>query len=47
MSDNIRQTLKARKVQVLRAAYLTAARNEAKVEHLLARRLVESNGTAP
>lgn len=47
MTDNIRESLKARKVQVLRAAYLTSARNDATVEHLLARRLVESNGTPP
>jgi parvulin-like peptidyl-prolyl isomerase len=47
MTDNLRESLKARKVQVLRAAYLTSARNDAKVEHLLARRLVEWNGTAP
>jgi peptidyl-prolyl cis-trans isomerase SurA len=47
VSDGIRETLRARKVQVLRAAYLTAARNDAKVDHYLARRLVESNGTPP
>ena len=44
MKDNIRDSLKARKEQVLRAAFVTAARNDAKVEHLLARRLVEAKG---
>ena len=44
MKDNLRNSLKARKEQVLRAAFLTAARSDAKVEHLLARRLVEAKG---
>lgn len=47
VSDNIRESLRTRKVQVLRAAYLTAARHNAKVDHYLARRLVEGNGTLP
>jgi len=44
MKDNLRASLKARKEQVLRAAFITAARNDAKVEHYLARRLVEAKG---
>lgn len=45
--DNIRESLKAQKVQLLRAAYLTSLRNDANVEHYLARRVVESKGTPP
>jgi peptidyl-prolyl cis-trans isomerase SurA len=41
---NLRDSLKGRKEQVLRAAFITAARNDAKVEHYLARRLVEAKG---
>jgi len=44
MKDNLRDSLKGRKEQVLRAAFITAARNDAKVEHYLARRLVEAKG---
>jgi len=44
MKDNLRESLKGRKEQVLRAAFITAARNDAKVEHYLARRLVEAKG---
>ena len=44
MKDSLRNSLKSRKEQVLRAAFLTAARNDAKVEHYLARRLVEAKG---
>lgn len=47
VSDGIRQTLRGRKLQVLRTAYLTAARNDARVDHYMARRLVASNGTPP
>jgi hypothetical protein len=45
--DNIRESLRARKVQLLRAAYLTGLRSDAKVEHFLARRVVESKGAPP
>jgi hypothetical protein len=45
--DGIRETLRVGKVQLLHAAFVTAARYNAKVDHLLARRLVESNGTPP
>jgi peptidyl-prolyl cis-trans isomerase SurA len=41
----ITETLRARKEQLLRAAYLTALRGEANVTNHFARRLVESNGT--
>ena len=44
MKENLQNSLKARKEQVLRAAFVTAARNDAKVEHYLARRLVEAKG---
>ena len=42
--DAITQTLKSRKEQLLRAAYLSAARDEADVVNHLARRLVSSGG---
>ncbi len=43
----ITDTLRARKEQLLRAAYLTAVRSDAVVVNYLARRLVESKGTMP
>jgi peptidyl-prolyl cis-trans isomerase SurA len=42
--DGITRTLRARKEQLLRNAYLTAARGDAQVVNYLARRLVESKG---
>jgi peptidyl-prolyl cis-trans isomerase SurA len=42
--ERITETLKARREQLLRAAYLTSARSDAKVVNYLARRLVESQG---
>jgi hypothetical protein len=45
--ENITQTLRARKEQLLRAAYLTAIRSDADVVNHLARRLVESQGKTP
>ena len=45
--DQITQTLRGRKEQLLRAAYLAAIRNDAKVENYLARKLVESQGKLP
>lgn len=42
--DAITQTLKSRKEQLLRTAYLSAARNDADVANHAARRLVESGG---
>jgi peptidyl-prolyl cis-trans isomerase SurA len=45
--DGITNTLRGRKEQLLRAAYVTAAQDEAQVDNYLARRLVESKGKAP
>jgi parvulin-like peptidyl-prolyl isomerase len=47
MKERITETLRGRKEQLLRLAYLTAARTDAKVENLLAKRLVEAKGTVP
>jgi peptidyl-prolyl cis-trans isomerase SurA len=47
VKDRISGMLKGQREQVLRAAYLTAARGDAKVVNHLARRLVESNGRMP
>jgi parvulin-like peptidyl-prolyl isomerase len=44
VKEQITQTLKARQEQLLRAAYLTAARTDADVTNYLARRVVESQG---
>jgi peptidyl-prolyl cis-trans isomerase SurA len=43
----ITDTLRARKEQLLRAAYLMAARGDAKTVNYLARRLIESKGVMP
>lgn len=45
--ERITETLRGRKEQLLRAAYLTAARSDAEVVNYLARRLVESQGNTP
>jgi peptidyl-prolyl cis-trans isomerase SurA len=45
--DGISGTLRTRKEQLLRAAYLTAVRTDAEVTNYLARRLVESQGKVP
>lgn len=47
MRERITDTLRARKEQLLRAAYLTALRSDATVINHLARRLVESGGKMP
>jgi peptidyl-prolyl cis-trans isomerase SurA len=47
VKENITETLRARKEQLLRAAYLTAIRSDADVENYLARQIVESQGKAP
>lgn len=44
VKDTITQGLKTRKEQLLRTAYLSAARSEATVTNHLARRVVDSNG---
>jgi peptidyl-prolyl cis-trans isomerase SurA len=43
----ITETLRARKEQLLRAAYLTTVRGDAKTVNYLARRLLESKGSMP
>jgi hypothetical protein len=45
--ENISETLRARKDQLFRAAYLTMVRSDAVVVNYLARRLVESKGQMP
>jgi parvulin-like peptidyl-prolyl isomerase len=45
--ERITETLRARKDQLLRTAYLTAVREDADVVNYLARRLVETKGTMP
>jgi peptidyl-prolyl cis-trans isomerase SurA len=45
--DRISETLRTRKEQLLRAAYVTSARNDAVVVNYLARRLIESGGAMP
>ena len=45
--ETITQTLRGRKEQLLRAAYLTAARADADVVNYLARNVVASQGTSP
>jgi peptidyl-prolyl cis-trans isomerase SurA len=45
--ESITQAIRARKEQLLRAAYLTAVRSDATVVNYLARRLVESQGKIP
>ena len=47
VKDQISGTLRTRKEQLIRAAYLTAVRNDAKVVNYLARRLLESKGQMP
>jgi peptidyl-prolyl cis-trans isomerase SurA len=45
--DGITQTLRGRKEQLLRAAYLTAVRSDAQVVNYLARQLVAAKGVSP
>jgi parvulin-like peptidyl-prolyl isomerase len=45
--ERISETLRSRKEQLLRTAYLTAARSDATIVNYLARRLVESKGAVP
>jgi peptidyl-prolyl cis-trans isomerase SurA len=45
--EGITNTLRGRKEQLLRTAYLTAARSDASVVNYLARRLVETQGKMP
>jgi peptidyl-prolyl cis-trans isomerase SurA len=45
--ENITNALKGRKEQLLRTAYLSAARSDARIENYLARRVVEAQGKVP
>ena len=47
LRENITATLRGRREQLLRTAYLSAARSDANVVNYLARRLVESQGKLP
>jgi len=47
VKDTIRTTLKGRKEQLIRAAYLTSLRNDAKVDNVLAKKVLETNGKIP
>jgi len=47
VKDAIRESLKSRREQLLRAAYIDSLRNGARVENLIARRVVESQGKVP
>jgi peptidyl-prolyl cis-trans isomerase SurA len=47
LKENITATLRGRKEQLLRAAYLTEVRTDATVVNYLARRLVETQGKMP
>jgi peptidyl-prolyl cis-trans isomerase SurA len=47
VQQSIRETLRARKEQLLRAAFLAVARDEAKVVNYLAQQVLESNGKLP
>ncbi len=47
VKDAISQSLKGRREQLLRAAYLNTLRNGAVIENLIAKRVVESQGKVP
>jgi peptidyl-prolyl cis-trans isomerase SurA len=47
VQQTIRDTLRNRKEQLLRAAYLAVARDDAKVSNFLAEQVLESNGKLP
>jgi parvulin-like peptidyl-prolyl isomerase len=47
VKEAINTTLKGRKEQLIRAAYLTALRNDAKVENVLAKKVLETKGKIP
>jgi peptidyl-prolyl cis-trans isomerase SurA len=47
VQQSIRDTLRNRKEQLLRASYLAVARDEARVTNYLARQVLESNGKLP
>jgi peptidyl-prolyl cis-trans isomerase SurA len=47
VKDAISQSLRARREQLLRSAYITSLRNGAVIENLIAKRVVESQGKVP
>ncbi len=47
VKEAISANLKGRKEQLIRAAYLTALRNDAKVDNILARRVLDTKGKVP
>jgi parvulin-like peptidyl-prolyl isomerase len=47
VKEAISTTLKGRKEQLIRAAYLTSLRNEAKVDNVLAKKVLETKGKIP
>lgn len=47
VKDNIRNSLRQRKEQVLRSAYIAAARSESKIVNYLAQQIVDSQGKPP
>jgi peptidyl-prolyl cis-trans isomerase SurA len=47
VKEAISQTLKQRKEQLIRAAYLTSLRSDAKVDNVLARKVLETKGKMP
>jgi len=47
VQQSIRDALRTRKEQLLRTAYLTDARDQAKVENYLAQQVIESSGRLP
>jgi peptidyl-prolyl cis-trans isomerase SurA len=47
VKDAISQSLKARREQVMRSAYVSSLRNGAVIENVIARRVVESQGKVP
>ncbi len=47
VKDAISQSLKSRREQLLRSAYINALRNGAVIENLIAKRVVESQGKVP
>jgi peptidyl-prolyl cis-trans isomerase SurA len=47
VQQSIRDTLRSRKEQILRAAYIASARDQAKVNNYLAQQVVESAGKLP
>jgi hypothetical protein len=47
VQQTIRETLRSRKEQLLRAAYIAIARDESRVENYFARQVLEAQGRLP